>query len=38
MQMVFRLIAALRQAHADARDRRLFNRIWEDRAARRGAG
>jgi hypothetical protein len=32
---LLRWIAALRAAHAEARDRRLFNLIQDDRAARR---
>ena len=35
MHLLMRLIAALRQAHEEARDRRLFNQIQDHRAARR---
>jgi hypothetical protein len=38
MALLLRLIAVLRAAHAEARDRRLFNMIQDDRAARRGGG
>jgi hypothetical protein len=36
MALLRRLIAALCAAHAEAQDRRLFNLMREDRAARRG--
>lgn len=35
MHILMRLIAALREAHAEARDRRLFNLMQDHRAARR---
>ncbi len=36
MRLLMRLIAALLEAHEEAQDRRLFNRIQDHRAARRG--
>ena len=35
MNLVWRVMAALREIHAASRDRRLFNLIQDDRAARR---
>lgn len=38
MHLIWRLIAALRETHAEAEDRRLFNLMQDHRAARRGGG
>ncbi len=38
MQLLMRFLETLRAAHAEARDRRLFDRIRQERAARRLGG
>lgn len=35
MNLIWRVMAALREIHAAAQDRRLFNLMQDDRAARR---
>jgi hypothetical protein len=38
MQLLRRILANFCEARADARDQRLFDLIWDDRAARRLGG